>query len=122
MSEWQLLEALSDFDISEAESIFGAEFTADIEDSFAQYGVERAAIQRVAIVAEAFLPKVDGVSKSAYLTIRYLQQSGREALVFAPDISIRSVGGTRVIPMRSFGLRLAPETRIALPAVRSAHI
>ncbi len=116
MSEWQLLQALSDFDIAEAESIFGAEFTADIEDSFAQYGVERAPVHRVAIVTEAFLPKVDGVSKSAYLTIRYLQQSGREALVIAPDISIRSVGETRVIPMRSFGLRLAPETRIALPS------
>lgn len=116
MSEWQLLEALSDFDITEAESIFGAELKADLEDSFAQYGVKRAPVKRVAIVAEAFLPKVDGVSKSAYLTIRYLQQSGREALVFAPDISIRSVGETRVIPMRSFGLRLAPETRIALPS------
>ena len=116
MSEWQLLEALSDFDIAEAEHIFGAEISGDIEDTFARYRVTRAPAQRVAIVAEAFLPKVDGVSKSAYLTIRYLQQTGRQALVFAPDISIRSVGETRVIPMRSTGLRLAPETRIALPS------
>ena len=115
MSEWQLLEALSDFDISEAESIFAAELTT-AEETFARYSVERAPVQRVAIVAEAFLPKVDGVSKSAYLTIRYLQQTGRKALVFAPDISIRSVGETRVIPMRSIGFRMAPETRVALPS------
>ena len=116
MSEWQLLEALNEFDVTEAENIFGAELNSDPERSFARYQVKRAPVKRVAIVTEAFLPKVDGVSKSAYLTIRYLQQSGREALVFAPDISIRSVGETRVIPMRSFGLRLAPETRIALPS------
>ncbi len=116
MSEWQLLEALNEFDVTEAENIFGAELNANFEDALAEYREQRAPVQRVAIVAEAFLPKVDGVSKSAYLTIRYLQQTGREALVFAPDISIRSVGETRVVPMRSLGLRLAPETRIALPS------
>lgn len=58
---------------------------------------------------------MDGVSKTAYLTLRYLQQTGREVLVFAPDIAPRSVGSTKVIPLPSLGTRLAPETRIGLP-------
>jgi glycosyltransferase involved in cell wall biosynthesis len=69
----------------------------------------------VAIIAEAFLPKVDGVSKTAYLTLQYLQQTGREILVFAPDTAPLRVGSTQVIPLPSLGMPLAPETRIALP-------
>ncbi len=69
----------------------------------------------MAIIAEAFLPKVDGVSKTAYLTVRYLQQTGREVLVLAPDIAIETLGPSRVIPMPSLGLWMAPETRVALP-------
>jgi phosphatidylinositol alpha 1,6-mannosyltransferase len=72
-------------------------------------------VKRVALVAEAFLPKVDGVSKTAYLTLRYLQETGREVLVFAPDTAPRSVGSTKVIPLPSLGTNLAPETRIGLP-------
>lgn len=71
----------------------------------------------MAIVAEAFLPKVDGVSKTAYLTLQYLQQTGREVLVFAPDTAPREVDGSRVIPLPSLGMPLAPETRVALPNV-----
>lgn len=74
-----------------------------------------APVRRVAIFAEAFLPKVDGVSKTAFLTMRYLQQTGREVLVFAPDIAVQSVGKTKVIPLPSLGMPSAPETRIALP-------
>jgi glycosyltransferase involved in cell wall biosynthesis len=70
----------------------------------------------VAIVAEAFLPKVDGVSKTAYLTLQYLQQTGREVLVFAPDTAPHEVSGSRVIPLPSLGMPLAPETRVALPS------
>lgn len=72
-------------------------------------------IKRVAILAEAFLPKVDGVSKTTYLTLRYLQETGREVLVFAPDLSIDSVGASKVIPLPSVGIPAAPETRMALP-------
>ncbi len=61
------------------------------------------------------MPKVDGVSKTAYLTLKYLQQTGREVLVFAPDIAPETVGETRVHPMLSVGFPQAPETRMALP-------
>ena len=74
-----------------------------------------APIRRVAILTEAFLPKVDGVTKTAYLTLRYLQETGREVLVFAPDISVEAVGESTVIPLPSVGVPQAPETRVALP-------
>ena len=52
MSEWQLLEALNEFDVTEAENIFGAELNSDPERSFARYQVKRAPVKRVAIVTE----------------------------------------------------------------------
>lgn len=72
-------------------------------------------MQRVALFAEAFLPKVDGVSKTAFLALRYLQMTGREVLVFAPDTAVHSVGSTRVIPLPSLPVPQAPETRVAVP-------
>lgn len=72
-------------------------------------------IKKVAVLTESFLPKVDGVVKTAYLTIRYLQETGREVLVFAPDISVNEIGTSRVIPLPSVGVPQAPETRMALP-------
>ncbi len=47
--------------------------------------------------------------------MRYLQESGREVLVFAPDIAPTRIGSAQVVPMPSVGLHLAPETRVALP-------
>ncbi|MDE2951208.1 MAG: glycosyltransferase family 1 protein [Chloroflexota bacterium] len=72
-------------------------------------------VNRVAVLTESFLPKVDGVVKTTYLTIRYLQETGREVLIFAPDIAVDHVGSSRVIPLRSISLPQAPETRMALP-------
>lgn len=69
----------------------------------------------MAILTEAFLPKVDGVSKTSYLTVRYLQQTGREVLIFAPDTSVTDIHGSEVVPLPSFPLSVAPETRVAMP-------
>ena len=74
-----------------------------------------AAVKRVAVLTESFLPKVDGVVKTAFLTVRYLQETGREVLVFAPDIAVDQVGASQVIPLPSIGVPQAPETRMALP-------
>lgn len=80
-------------------------------------------IQRVAVLTESFLPKVDGVVKTTYLTIRYLQETGREVLIFAPDIAVDHVGASKVIPLRSISMPQAPETRLALPnPVVAKHI
>lgn len=113
MAHNRLFEALTQFDTAEVERLFGNEYAFDPPDS----SLVPAPIQRVVIVAEAFLPKVDGVSKTAYLTVRHLQCTGREVLVFAPDIAPTSIGPTQVVPLPSFGLPVAPETRIALPTL-----
>ena len=63
---------------------------------------------------------MDGVSKTAYLTLRYLQQTGREVLVFAPDTAPSAIGDSQVIALPSLGMPSAPETRIALPSLTVA--
>ena len=80
-------------------------------------------VKKVAVLTESFLPKVDGVVKTTYLTVRYLQETGREVLVFAPDIAVDHVGDSKVIPLPSISLPQAPETRMALPnPVVARHI
>ncbi|MDX2163124.1 MAG: glycosyltransferase family 1 protein [bacterium] len=107
----RLLEALAHYDPKEAERVFGDECAINPPDP----AVALAPVKRVALFAEAFLPKVDGVSKTAYLTLRYLEQTGREVVVFAPDIAPHSVSQSDVVPLPSLGFRVAPETRMALP-------
>jgi phosphatidylinositol alpha 1,6-mannosyltransferase len=111
MATDRLLELFAKFDPQHIERIFGRECILTPPDP----SVTLAPVRRVAIFAEAFLPKVDGVSKSAFLTLHYLQQTGRDVLVFAPDIAPKHIGSTRVIPLPSLGVPLAPETRMALP-------
>lgn len=106
-----LFEALAHTSAEEAERVFRNEVTLHPPDA----DLALASVKRVALFAEAFLPKVDGVSKTAYLTLRYLQQTGREVIVFAPDIAPASIGGSRVIALPSLGMPQAPETRMALP-------
>lgn len=111
MADNRLLKALSQINSDQAEQIYGSEFAFDLPNRLGT----TSPIKRVAIFAESFLPKVDGVSKTAYLTTRYLQETGREVLVFAPDIAPTQIGASKVVPMPSFGFRVAPETRVALP-------
>lgn len=113
MADYRLLEALAEFDSQKSEQVFGDEFASD--STFETLNL--APVRRVAIFAEAFLPKVDGVSKTAYLTLRYLQQTGREVLVFAPDTAPSHIGASQVIPLPSLGIPAAPETRVALPTL-----
>jgi glycosyltransferase involved in cell wall biosynthesis len=72
-------------------------------------------VRRVAIFTEAFLPKVDGVSRTALLTIKYLQSTGRELIVFAPAPAIPHIGPTHVYAIPSLWAPDVPETRIAPP-------
>ena len=107
----RLVNALTQVDISSIDEVFGNEFE---HVDFAE-NTKYAPVQRVAIFSEAFFPKVDGVSKSAYMTLRYLQATGREVLVFAPDIAPPQVGESKVIPLPSISFPYAPETRMAFP-------
>lgn len=117
MADNRLFEALRRLNPAEIERLFGDEYTLEPPDP----SVTLAPVRRVAIIAEAFLPKVDGVSKTAFLTVRYLQQTGREVLIFAPDTAPPAIGPSQVIALPSLGMPVAPETRMALPSLAVAH-
>jgi glycosyltransferase involved in cell wall biosynthesis len=111
MANNHLLEALANWNPAQAERVFGEEVALRSPDP----AVALAPIKRVAIFAEAFLPKVDGVSKTAYLSMHYLKQTGRDVIVFAPDIAPHWIGDTQIVPLPSLSFPQAPETRVAFP-------
>lgn len=113
----RLVSALTQFDPTSIDEVFGNEF-ANV--TFSEK-TKQASVQRIAIFSEAFFPKVDGVSKSAYMTLRYLQATGREVLVFAPDIAPPQVGETKIVPLPSISFPYAPETRMAFPTPMIRH-
>ncbi|MCD4687465.1 MAG: glycosyltransferase family 1 protein [Anaerolineae bacterium] len=113
----RLLQAQAQLDAEEIAQVFGHE--DDLLPTADQ--IDPAPLKRVALITESFFPKVDGVAKSAYMTLRYLQKTGREVIVFAPDIAPTQVGGSRVVPLPSLGLPFAPETRVALPNLSIAR-
>lgn len=78
-----------------------------------------APVERVVLISESFLPKVDGVSKTSYITAEYLRQTGREVLVIAPDNAIRRLGESEVKRVRSFSIAGAKEMRIGLPSLKA---
>jgi glycosyltransferase involved in cell wall biosynthesis len=81
--------------------------------------VRLAPIKRVAIFAEAFLPKIDGVSKTAVLVARHLMNTQREVLIFAPDnngYTPKMLDKAPVITVPSWGLPFVPETKVGFPA------
>lgn len=55
------------------------------------------------------------MSKTAYLTVRYLQQTGREVLIFAPDSAMPCVDESEVVRLPSLSVPGADESRAALP-------
>ncbi len=53
-------------------------------------------VKRVAVLTESFLPKVDGVVKTTYLTIRYLQETGREVLILRRILRLTKLARPRL--------------------------
>jgi glycosyltransferase involved in cell wall biosynthesis len=70
---------------------------------------------RVAIIAEVFLPKVDGVVNRTQHLIRQLVRCQDEVLVVCPQAEGCTDAPVPVLPLPSFSFPLYPEYRIALP-------
>ena len=70
---------------------------------------------RVAIVAESFLPQVNGVTNSVLRVLDYLKKNNHEAIILAPDSngSPLEYAGFEVLPIPAVNLKgLIP---LALP-------
>lgn len=74
---------------------------------------------RVVIVAETFLPNVNGVTNSVLRTIEYLTAHGHEVLVVAPGPGAPDHEGVPVVRVRSFDLPRYDDLRIGMPGLRS---
>ncbi len=73
---------------------------------------------RIAIVAEVFLPKVDGVVNRTVHLIRQLLRCQDEVIVLCPQAEGRGDCPVPVVEVPSFSFPLYPEYRIGLPDER----
>lgn len=75
---------------------------------------------RVAIIAEVFLPKIDGVVNRTLNLIQQLERAGDEVTVVCPEANGCSDCAVPVVPVPSFSFPLYPEYRVGLPDFRLA--
>lgn len=71
---------------------------------------------RVAVVAESFLPHMNGVTNSVLRVLRHLRLRGHDAIVLAPSMRgvPDEVEGYRVLPQTSMPMPGYPQVRITL--------
>ena len=70
---------------------------------------------RIAVVAESFLPQVNGVANSVRHLVDHLVRRGHKALVIAPGPGATWHGDTPVVRARSLPLPMYPEFPLGLP-------
>ena len=68
---------------------------------------------RIAIVAESFLPAINGVTNSVLRVIEHMTARGHEVTVIAPSPGVTAYGKARIIRVPSFGFPRYPELRIS---------
>lgn len=71
---------------------------------------------RIAIVAEVFLPKVDGVVGRTLNLIRGLQARGDEVIVVCPAVPEPRTSPVPLVEFPSFSCRVYPDYHIGIPA------
>jgi glycosyltransferase involved in cell wall biosynthesis len=77
---------------------------------------------RIVIIAEVFLPKIDGVVHRTMNLIRQLLHFGDEVLVIAPEATGGQGCPVPVVEVPSFSFLLYPEYRIGLPDRRLSDV
>jgi len=73
---------------------------------------------RIALIAEVYLPKVDGVVARTLNLIRHVQKAGDEVLVLCPQAGGRAMSPAPVREFPSFPFPAYPEYRIGIPDER----
>lgn len=77
---------------------------------------------RVAIVAESFLPAVNGVTNSVLRVIEHLRREGHDVIVVAPGPGEDRYGDVEVVRVRAFDLPGYVDLRVGLPKLRMGAI
>ena len=70
---------------------------------------------RVALFAETFLPKTDGVVTTTCHLLQHLSRRNHQTIVFAPDGAPAEYAGARVLGLSGFSFPLYRELRLASP-------
>ncbi len=70
---------------------------------------------RIAIIAEVFLPKIDGVVNRTLNLVRQLTRAGDELLIVCPQAEGCTRCSVPVVPVPSFSFPAYPEYRVGMP-------
>ncbi|MBN1582633.1 MAG: glycosyltransferase family 1 protein, partial [Anaerolineae bacterium] len=72
---------------------------------------------RIAIFAESFLPKWDGVTNTLCYLLDHLAQTGHDSVMFAPKGEPATYAGTPIVGLPCFTFPLYPDLRLVPPLV-----
>ncbi|HOU15784.1 MAG TPA: glycosyltransferase family 1 protein [Anaerolineae bacterium] len=72
---------------------------------------------RIAIFAETFLPKWDGIANTLCHFLEYLAGHGHMALMFAPEGAPEQYAGTPIVGLPAFAFPFYPDLRLVPPLI-----